>query len=68
MLKVGPLAAEMCWRLSGSQTNFNGFRVLPSLLHDILYWAAILCGVEQRLPDIFGTAAITMGIGPHCSF
>jgi len=32
------------------------------------YWAsAKLCGVEQRAPPIFGTAAITLGIGPHSS-
>ena len=28
---------------------------------------AKLCGVEQRAPLIFGRAAITLGIGPHCS-
>ena len=33
------------------------------------YWAsAKLCGVEQRVPPIFGRAAITLGIGPHSSF
>jgi len=32
------------------------------------YWpSAKLCGVEQRAPPIFGRAAITLGIGPHCS-
>jgi len=30
------------------------------------YWAsAKLCGVEQREPPIFGTAAIALGNGPH---
>jgi len=34
-----------------------------------LQWAsAKLCGVEQRAPPIFHTAAITLGIGPHSSF
>jgi len=28
---------------------------------------ATLCGVEQRVPPIFGSAAITLGIGPHSS-
>jgi len=23
------------------------------------------CGIEQRVPPIFGRAAITLGIGPH---
>jgi len=26
------------------------------------------CGVEQRAPPMFTRAAITLGIGPHCSF
>jgi len=29
--------------------------------HDL----AKLCGVEQRAPPIFGSAAIAFGIGPH---
>ena len=28
----GPLTAEICWRVWGTQTNFNGFRILASLL------------------------------------
>jgi len=33
------------------------------------YWAsAKLCGVEQRAPPVFGSAAITLGIGPYSSF
>jgi len=32
-------------------------------------WArAKLCGVEHRVPPIFGRATITLGIGPHSSF
>jgi len=32
-------------------------------------WAsAKLCGVPHRAPPVFGTVAITTGIGPHCSF
>jgi len=27
--------------------------------------SAKLCGIEQRVPPIFGRAAITLGIGPH---
>jgi len=33
MVNFGPLAAEICWRVWGTPTNFNGFRVLASLLH-----------------------------------
>jgi len=32
MANFGPLMAEMCWRVWGVPANFNGFRVLPSLL------------------------------------
>jgi len=28
----GPLTAELCWRVWGTPANFNGFRVLASLL------------------------------------
>jgi len=28
-----PLTAEICWRVWGTSANFNGFRVLASLLH-----------------------------------
>jgi len=32
MAHFGPLAAEICWRVWGTQANINGFRVLASLL------------------------------------
>ena len=32
MLNFGPLTAEICWRVWGTPTNFNWFRVLASLL------------------------------------
>jgi len=30
---LGPLTAEICWRVWGTPANFNGFRVLAALLH-----------------------------------
>jgi len=33
MVNIGPLSAEIGWRVSGTQENFNGFCVLASLLH-----------------------------------
>ena len=30
--ELRPLTAEICWRVWGTPANFNGFRVLPSLL------------------------------------
>jgi len=35
MVYFGPLAAEIGSVVSGTQANFNGFRVLASLLHSI---------------------------------
>jgi len=44
MVNFGPLAAEICWRVWGTPTNFNGFRVLAELLHGTL-----VVGVSQTL-------------------
>ena len=33
MVNFGLLTAEICWRVWGTPTNFNGFRVLAALLH-----------------------------------
>ena len=62
MVYFGSLAAEILWRVWG--TNFNRFRVLAALLHGTLV-VAKLCGVEQRAPPIFGRATIRLGIDPH---
>jgi len=69
MANFGPITAENRWRVWGTLANFNGFLALAALLHvtaDIQQWvSAKLCGVEQRVSPIFGTAAITLDIGPH---
>jgi len=44
MVNFGPLTAEICWRVSGTPANFNGFRVLAALLHGTL-----VVGVSQTL-------------------
>ena len=36
MVNFGPLMAEICWRVWGTPTNFNGFCVLAALLHGTL--------------------------------
>jgi len=41
---LGPVMAEICWRVWGTQANFNGFRVLAALLH-----GALVVGVSQTL-------------------
>jgi len=131
MTNFGPLVAEICWRVWGTPANFNGFRVLASLLqqrrspeanHTCTMFGRLLAGMpymggscsltefrhvqnslcvqrskscvllgsvtarhassgisqtlqhgtrngitelSQRAPPIFGSAAITLGIGPH---
>ena len=59
MANFGPLVAEIGSGVCGTPANFNGFRILAALLHGNL--------VGQRAPPIFGSAAITLGIGPHSS-
>ena len=69
MVNVGPLAPEIGPVVWGTPAHFNGFRVFVTRYCTAFqYWAsAKLCGVEQRAPPIFCTAAITVGIGPHSS-
>jgi len=68
MVNFGPQAAEIGLVVWGTPANFNGFRALGRYCTALQYWAsAKLCGVEQRVPPIFGRAAITLGIGPHSS-
>jgi len=44
MVDLGPLTAEIRWRVWGTPANFNGFRVLAVLLHGTL-----VVGVNQTL-------------------
>jgi len=44
MVNVGPLTAEIRWRVWGTPANFNGFRVLAALTHGTL-----VVGVSQTL-------------------
>jgi len=44
MVNFGLLAAEICWQVSGTPANFNGFHILAVLLHGIL-----VVGVSQTL-------------------
>jgi len=44
MMNFGLLTAEICWRVSATPVNFNGFRVLPSLIQ------------RRRLPEANQTA------------
>ena len=65
MVNFGPLVAEICWRVSKFQ------RV--SRLGSVTAWHSSRgcqpnCGIEQRVPPVFGRAAITLGIGPHSSY
>jgi len=42
--ELGPLAAEICWRVWGTPANFNRFRVLAALLH-----STVVVGIGQTL-------------------
>jgi len=67
MVNVGPLAAEIGSVVWGTPANFNGFRVLASLLHGTpVVGLSQTCGVAQRASPVFGRAAITLG--PHSSY
>ena len=59
MVKFGLLAAEIVSGVWGTPVTFNGFlgSQVVSVSQTLL--------VEQRVPPMFGRAAITLGIGPH---
>jgi len=69
-MNFGLLAAEIISLVWGTPANFNGFRVLAALLHGTQVVAVSETAVLNRGRHlyIFGTAAITLGIGPHSSF
>jgi len=56
MVNFGPLAAEIGLPVWGTPANFNGFRVLPALLHGTL-----VAGVSQ-------TAVLNTGKGKGKGF
>jgi len=69
MVNFGPLGAEIVSLVWRTLANFNGFCILAALLHGtVVVGISQTCGVEQRAPPVFGSAAITLGIGPHSSF
>jgi len=57
------------WRLFGAPKQIStGFASWLRYCTAFEQWApAKLCCIEQRVPAIFGRAAITLGIGPHSS-
>ena len=79
MVNFGPLATEICWRVCGTIANFNGFRVLASLLqrrrsteaNQTLHHVWPSPGLVHYM-YIFGgscpRAAITLGIRQYSSF
>ena len=44
MVNFGLLTTEICWRVWGTPSNFNGFRILAALVHGTL-----VAGVSQTL-------------------
>jgi len=57
MVKFGPLAAEICWRVWGTPANLNGFRVLAELLHGILVIIIIIIIVND---NVYGAVLMTV--------
>jgi len=41
--ELDPLVAEIGWWVWGTPANFNGFRILASLLHIVAQWSTKLC-------------------------
>jgi len=60
VVNFSPLAAEICWRVWGTPTNFNGFCVLAALLHSTL-----VVGVIQTLRHWTQSAAYIWQGGHH---
>jgi len=68
MVNFGPLAAEIVSLVGTPLQISTAFASWQRYCTVLQQWAsAKLCGVEQRVPSIFGRAAITLGIGPHSS-
>ena len=67
--ELRPLMAEIHWRVWGTPTNFNQFRILAALLHGTL-----VVGVSQTLrrstegATYIRQGAITLGTGSHSSY
>jgi len=63
------LLRSSCWRVWGTPANFNGFRVLATLLHgSLVVGISQICDVEQRAPPIFGRAAGCHHVGHWPTF
>jgi len=66
MVNFGPLAAEIVSLVWGTPGNFWRVSRLGSVTaRHSNSGRQPNCGVEQRVPPIFGRAAITLGIRPH---
>jgi len=66
MVNFGPLAAEIALLVWVTPAISTGFACWQRYCTALQYWvSAKLCGIEQRAPTIFRSAAITLGIGPH---
>ena len=72
MTNFGPLVAEICWRVWGTPANFNGFRVLASLLqqrrspeanHTCTMFGRLLAGMPYM-----GGLLLPDGISPRAKF
>jgi len=60
MVNIGPLTAEICWRVLGTAANFNGFRLLAAFLH-----GTVVVGVSQTLRRWTEGATYIWQVGHH---
>jgi len=61
MMKIGPLTAEIGWRVWDSPANFNGFRVLAALLHGTL----VLKIFYKKWHTLLSNTTIAEGLQAH---
>ena len=66
MVNAGPLTAEISWRVLGTPANFNGFRVLASLLHQRSTQAnqILLCTMFDRLLGWYSIYTFLAALAP----
>jgi len=66
MVNAGPLTAEISWRVLGTPANFNGFRILASLLHQRSTQAnqILLCTMFDRLLGWYSIYTFLAALAP----
>jgi len=66
--ELRPTSGRDPWGSWRHPCKFQQVSHLGSVIARHLVVGVKLCGVEQRVPPMFGRATITLGIGPHSSW